>query len=525
MSLMQPSIGRPALIRRFVPALSAGQREAVVVAVLCLVALGLRWPELMNVPRFTDEGDDVLPGLAIARGQALPLTSHEPYIGSLFNYLVAFGFWLLGPRLEIGRGLVMLLGALTVVPTYLLGRGLGGPAVGLLAALLLSVSGSHIVVDSHVAYSHSLTPLFATTGLWLLRRAVSIGSGWGLAGAGFTLGLAVQTHPSALAIWPGVLVYLLLQRRRLAGRWVVAAFGAALLAVLHLLVFNLTNDFSSIARAATVSDRYVRYTAFSFDGWAGRFALLVLQVGFSLGGLVSESTTPSGAFWPTALVVCPLVVLGLALLARRGEWLPGLVALSTLLGISLLSGNVVPAVVRARHYLLLLPLGFVALALALAKLRQLARQRLRRRWLADLAAVGLTAGLVSSLLWSLVGYYQHAQRDGRTNQAVLAAANAVLRAGPRDTAVYLDLALERELTLSGGTMLNNLVMIFAIRGQAVAIYDSAVGPPWNSSRPVRLVLRPESAAALAPSFRLVPLPGEPGGGARLRAVSVSARAA
>jgi hypothetical protein len=177
----------------------------------------------------------------------------------------------------------------------------------------------------------------------------------------------------------------------------------------------------------------------------------------------------------------------------------------------LLSGNVIPAVVRARHYTLLLPLGFVAVAVAVEALHELAARRLARRWLADAARLGIVGTLLASPLWSVTGYYQRAERDGRTNRAVLAAADSAMRGESRDAQIYVDLAFERELTLSGGTLLNNLLMIFEIRGQAVGIYDGAVGPLWVGTRPVRLVLRPESAMALAPRYRLVPLPGRPGG--------------
>lgn len=170
---------------------------------LVLLALALRWPDLMLVPRFTDELLEVQPGIQIARGQAFPLVNWQPHIGAMFNYLVAAAFLLVGPRIEVGRLVVMLLGALTVVPAYLLGRGVGGRGIGVLTGLLVAVSATHIAVNSHIAYSHSLTPLFSTTGLWLLHRAVVGRSGWRLAVAGLAFGLALQSHPSALAALAG----------------------------------------------------------------------------------------------------------------------------------------------------------------------------------------------------------------------------------------------------------------------------------------------------------------------------------
>src|SRR5439155_1059500 len=76
--------------------------------------------------------------------------------------------------------------------------------VGLLAALLLAVSGPHILVSSRIAYSNSLTPLFTTVSLWLLQRAIVRSSPVALVGSGFAFGLALQTHLTALAVAPGM---------------------------------------------------------------------------------------------------------------------------------------------------------------------------------------------------------------------------------------------------------------------------------------------------------------------------------
>ena len=126
---------------------------------------------------------------------------------------MAASFLLLGPKIEAGRLLVLTTGVLTILPTYLLGRDLGasiwgnvgrGRLVGLIAALLLTLSGPHIATSSRIAYSNSLTPLFTMTGLWLAHRAIVRRSNGALIGCGAALGLALQTHVSALAVFPGV---------------------------------------------------------------------------------------------------------------------------------------------------------------------------------------------------------------------------------------------------------------------------------------------------------------------------------
>ena len=69
----------------------------VLLAAVLALAAAVRWREFMDVPSFTDETDEVLRGLAIARGQLLPLVNDDAYIGALFNYLVAGLFLVGGP--------------------------------------------------------------------------------------------------------------------------------------------------------------------------------------------------------------------------------------------------------------------------------------------------------------------------------------------------------------------------------------------------------------------------------------------
>src|SRR6266508_3761564 len=83
-------------LRRTVRALRMTARAlsmtlSVDLVLLVALALAVRWPYLWDIPRFTDETDEALLGLQIARGQTLRLTNQDPYIGALWNYLLAAG--------------------------------------------------------------------------------------------------------------------------------------------------------------------------------------------------------------------------------------------------------------------------------------------------------------------------------------------------------------------------------------------------------------------------------------------------
>lgn len=501
----------------------ATRREATAVAFLLLAALAVRWPELINVPRFTDETREVMLGLQIARGEVHPLTNATPHIGSLFNYMIAVAYLMVGPRFEIGRELVMVFGALTVVPTYLLGRSIAGPRCGLLAAALLGASAAHIAVISHVAYAHMLTPLFSTAGLWLLHRAVAERSGPHLAACGLVFGIAFQTHPSASALWPGAAAYLFWQGRALLNRWLALAGALALLVNLNLVVFNIISGFYGVTEAVARSGRYLEDSPLTPDGWAIRLLVLLRAGAVSLGGLVSETILPEALFNPSVTAYTALALYGLVLLGRRGQWLPAMALLSGALVLSFLSIRFEPIAVRGRNIALLLPLGYITIAVAVLALRRRLVRSMRPPWVANLASLAAILALLAGPLLLLYDYYAEAQRDGRTNQDLLAALEAVSRSGHLEQPVYVDEQLILVRTHSGGKLLEQLRMAFEMRGQQYALINvedrsMSIDPPPGVS--FRLVLRQDSVDLAASRYQLEPL-GEAERRARLRVFRAS----
>ena len=505
--------------------------DVVAIAGLLGAALLLRLPNLLLVPRLTDETGEVLLGLRIARGEVLPLVGVNTYIGALFSYLVAGAFLLYGPHPEVGRLTALAFGILGVIPTYLLGRRLGGPgrhgrAVGAIAGLLLAASSTDILVTSRIAYSHSLTPFFATLGLWLLHRAVTSPSGRSLALSGAAFGLALQTHLSALAIWPGLGLYLLIRRRSVGRLWVAWAGVLAIGMVANIVAYNLLNLGATVDEALLRSGRYGGVASTGLDDWPRRLAILLRSLAFSLGGRASEQVEPPAALLdPPVLLACLLVLAGLALLARRREWLPPLVAVSAVLAISLLNDRVEPVVVRSRHYALLLPLGFVLVAVSIAALhRRLGG--LGPGWLAHGVGLVLVATLVVAPQAALRAYVSDRLARPEANNLAFLRVDAAIARGSRRERVYLDGQLAMLRTMSGGRLYGQMRYLLILRRQEYEPFDFArqslpIGRPGSGSR--RIVLSAETVAVAAARYRLVPLPGEPGEGAPVRAFRAYAR--
>lgn len=533
-SLLAPPARVAARLAARPDALGVARLEILAVAALALLALAVRWPELASVPRFGDETREVLLGLRILRGEALPLVNWDPdlrtttpgvggaYIGALFNYLVAATFALVGPRLEAGRMLVALLGACAVVPTYLLGRTLAGPLVGVLAALFLTTSATHIAVSSHIAYSHSLTPLFSTLGLWLLARAVALRSGPSLVAAGLAFGLAVHTHPLALALLPGACAYLLWKGRPLLGRWVLLAAAAAAVTLAGPIAFNLASGFQGVSRAVAQSDASTG--GLSLLDWPMRLLNLVGELPAGLAGLLSETNAqPASILHPLAALYVGLALVGLALLARRGAWLPCCALVSGILLTSLLNGKNAPVLGHARYYAPLLPVLYVCAAVGLLGLAERAAQAWSPRPSAVATGAAVLA-LTTAPLLGLRAYYADAYATARTNQPLFRTLEALDANGPRDETVYLDEALA-DVQFSGGRYLFQLDLAFALSGQrfeAVNLKEQArLDPARRLSG--RIVLDDSSLDSARALFQLRSLQDESDRRAPLRAFRATPR--
>jgi 4-amino-4-deoxy-L-arabinose transferase-like glycosyltransferase len=432
-----------------------------------VAAVGLRLWQLRDVPRLTDETDEVMRGLAISRGEMLPLTNVDAYIGPLWSYLLAAGFLVAGPSAWLPRMLTLIAGLITIVAGGWLGRelalrlGLGRhrDLIGLGSALLLATSSFHVIVSSRIGWSHALTPLAMTVALALLVRWDRTGAGRALAGAGLAYGLAVHTHPTALAFGPGLGLWAIVQGRRvLADRAAWAALGLFGLANAPMLAFNLISGFGSATAAAQVQSAYAGGAPTTASGYVGNLGTLLASLPLLLAGDVGDRRGAAVVLDdPLTLVYGALALLGLAVAARRRLLLPFLVIGSAALVLPLVNGKYEP-LFNGRYLAPILPLGFCLLAVGLVQLVA-AIPTLRERASAASAVVLLLLTLPPLL--ALYGYVDTTLREGPNNQELYRAAEIAAAAAPHGP-VLVDATLSgtRQSTGREGTgVLEYLLML------------------------------------------------------------------
>ena len=248
---------------RPVPFLPPGRWFVLSLASILVVSAVLRVVWLDRYPLGWHHDEALMGVMAgeVYRGESRPIFFTQ-YLGQepLYIYLSAGMIWLLGGDegvlpLRLTSALV---GLATVAVTFLLGRTMFSPRVGLLAAALLGTSFWQ-VMSSRNAYRSITQPLLEGLAVYLLWRArTGRHLGW-YALSGVALGGALYTYLGARAfpaVFVGFGLWLLMTRGRpnrdRSLRAAVFAL-AALLVATPLLVFFVTHPGSFSARLEQVS--------------------------------------------------------------------------------------------------------------------------------------------------------------------------------------------------------------------------------------------------------------------------------
>jgi len=514
-----------------------GAADVALVAILTCVAAAVRWPYLWTIPRFTDETLEVLHSLAIVRDGTRPLTNYDSYYGALYNYVVALGLWISGESPFAPRAVVIVAAIFTVGATYGLARELAvgagdhfvaGPwpsrAVGVLAASMLATNGQHVVVNSHIAWSNCLTPLFTTLAFWALLRATrppQRRAGLALASAGLLLGLSLQTHPLVVTFLPGIALGVLWRRWRIvATPWPYLAAALLLVGYGNVVAYNVGNGFESFTSARRMSGEYAQDQQ-ATNGYAPTVMSMGLMLARSLGGAVDQrDSTLDYLADPLVAVVCALAAGGLLRLAWRGLPLPLVVVLSALLLLPAVNSKF-GTLLTSRYLMPLVPLLFAAAAVTWVglayRLRLFADARPSLRVRAPLA-IWLLAGavLVLAPLASLGRYYERALARTDTNERILRLADEIAAArGPAEP-VLIDEAIGSELPDTGVTELRGFehLLVFArVPYRVVRPTPGRVLDELDADRTALAVLNARDAAAIGGRLALTPLDPRPPVGA------------
>lgn len=455
--------------------------DVIIGAVLFGVGLAVRWPNVLLSPQFPSISTTILLALDVAEGRVFPLVDQAPYLGAPFVYLLAAVYKIFGPSVEATLAVPWAIGGLTVLPTYLLGREIGGRTAGLVAGGLLAASAAHTVITSHVPLSHSLTPLVATTTLWLVARASHRLEGRSLALAGFGAGLSLQTHPTVAPLLLGAALGAVLRRSSwLRGRTPYLAAALMLFGYSTLLASFIQSRFDVVA---DVQGKQARYLDADVDPnedpdrspYVNNLEQLELSLlRLTSGALLERTPGASSLPDPLDLVLPALALGGIALATARGDRMLAAAFVAGVLFPPLFSGKYKP-ILDGRYLMPLVPVLFVGAGKLLAEVGRWAGSRLGGRWIgASLVGLAL-ALLVTQQLRNLESFYRVSWEAGFSNELYLRTMGQVMVGRADGDAVVLDAQLLEVKNPGGGKAINNFAWLFAVSGVPTEIWRKEDG--------------------------------------------------
>lgn len=330
------TLGFPLLHRPWL-ATSLSRAERMGLAALLVAAFAVRAIALGRIPyNFGgDEGTQALAALQlVARPLGNPFATGWFAVPTMSFALYGVAMRLCGATMAGARALSALVGTLTVLTTFLLGRSLGGRRVGWVAAVTVACS-AYAIHFSRLASNQIFDPLIGTLAIWLLWEALrrdEQGAAtvlwWGLSGMVAGLGWYLYFGARWVTLLLGLILVwrALVEPRFLARhRQGLGVLGAGWLVVAAPLGVWYT------AHPADLTARYNQVSIFA-SGWLTQamqvtgksaLALLIQQL---WKAATAFHLTPDPTFWyyPNApladFVTGALMLVGLLAALRRWRW-------------------------------------------------------------------------------------------------------------------------------------------------------------------------------------------------------------
>lgn len=450
---------------KFVRWLNLFWPDLVIIFALTLLAVLIRIPKLMEIPLFTDEMLDVRAVYKMMLEKQIYLRSPvSPYTGPVLHYLLKGFMKAFGVNIFMPRILLLILGSLTVPVVYCWGRSLGNRVSGLVSGLLLSLNLPHIIINSHIAWSNSMTPFFVTLAFAIMYFSVKNDKGPLLILGGFLLGVGLQTHASVLVLFPGVLIWYLARRdigERLRKPWPYLTFLAVLVGYGNMIAYNVMTRLGSLKYIQKQDYAFVtNHTASLY------FSSLLSELGElskAVSGVMLRKVFPTGL----SLVMIVLYVLwllaGLVITIKKRQLMPVILLLASILVMPYFN-KAYPGGLTIHYITFMLPISFVIMGLAISGYIDLFRWFKDRKLTPLILTVVFTILFFVYPLFQIPTYYNNEIKDGATNGPIIKIVEELRKARDLGEEIFLEEDLKKFSMAAGNQLLWTFESLFLLDG-------------------------------------------------------------
>ncbi|MCL5986278.1 MAG: glycosyltransferase family 39 protein [Actinobacteria bacterium] len=429
--------------------------DLVIIFSLTLFAAAIRIPKLMEVPLFADEIADVRAVYRMMLEKTIYLRSPvSPYTGPALHYLLKGFMKIFGVNIYMPRIFILTLGVLTVPLLYCWTRSMGNRVSGLIAGLLLSLNLPHILINSHIAWSNSMTPFFLILAITIMYFSVKNNKGPFLILGGFLLGISLQTHPSVLVIFPGILIWYLTQRgigSRLKKPWPYLTAFAVLFGYGNMIAYNLMTNLGSW--------RYVHKQSYAFISkhtpsiyFTSLFAELV-ELSKAMSDIMTRKVFPTGLpLFLTILYISWLIAGILFIIVKKRQIMPLALLLSSLLVMPYFN-KAYPGGITIHYISFLIPISFAIMGLFVAEFINIQKWIIDKRSASIVLAALITVVFIAYPAFQITTYYRNEIRDGNTNAPIIAVVRELRRARDGKEEVFVEKDIKKFSMIAGNQLL------------------------------------------------------------------------
>lgn len=357
--------------------MTPGRRDGLVLAVILLIAAAVRLVGLAGRGEWDDDqGTELLTLLHWVRDGQLPLVGPQASFAT-GHHGVAY-YWVLAPSAFLSDvnpvvvvTTVALIGIAGVAATWWLGRTVGGPVAGRVAALLMAVSPSAIGASTFLWNANIVGPVaaLAAASAWHAWRTRELG--WWVLTAAATV-LLVHAHLLAVLAVPPLVALFVLDVLRQPRRPMLGVLGAtALIVAAGLVPVGIHEARTGFAETRGISD-YLFAGNLGIDQSLGERIAAVPVIGWRIlaGPVAGDSAAAPLSAWPA--VVVTVAVLIAAAVTTRGiaRWFGGWAVLTTvwaIITLALVAPSLAvsyPGLPKDQYYSWLHPIVFAAIGIA-----------------------------------------------------------------------------------------------------------------------------------------------------------------
>mgnify|MGYP000079446260 CR=1 FL=1 len=423
--------------------------KVIIPIIIFTISLLTRLPYSMQYPIFrTDELGENLRAYAIVNYNFFPLTNNAPFIGALYNYLVALIYFFIPSIISI-RLFIVILGSLTPLLIYFLALKLCRSVyVSLLASLILALSPAHILITSHVAWSASLVPLLFALSLYVFMKALKSTWKWWFI-LGILVGLTIQAHPSSIASIIAFLIsYALFIEKSLPKillNNIKFWFPGLIIGYINMVLYNIIVPLGSITAVfkAPWTGLHGGLTIFEF---IRRFVFLITEyVTMIIAGIpvITLGYLLQNIFFYVFITLL-IIIVSYSLLKRSIVRSLALYTLLTLLILSIgtkgiMSSNIF-GFTWGPHYLQqLLPLHSILIAESLSTVYKSLIKNLKKRMkFIKILSIVMLLFIVIVPSMNLVGIYSFVTSNKCVNKPFLDTIYGLKKLLGRDTPIFID---------------------------------------------------------------------------------------